>query len=135
MVLRESKIIAPSSFDNFTIDLVDIRGFVSHAAELVGHLKLNGPPHLLALNDTSLDKSLKVVPLPGFTIVSRRDRDEGACGGIAVFAADNIASYITLLHHSVSYERSGHATHADVGFLFTLQLLLAANFSKNRFDL
>ena len=115
VVLRESGIITPSSFDNFTIDLVNIRGFVSHAAELVGHLKFNGSPQLLALNETFLDRSLKVASLPGFTLVSRRDREEGACGGIAVFAADNIASYITLLHHSVSFERSWHAIHADVG--------------------
>ena len=100
-LLCQSKSISPYSFDSFIIDLINIRGFVSHAAELNGHLKLNCYAQIFAINNTFFDKSVKLVSIPGFTLVSRRTG-----GGRLVFADYNIASYIVLLRHYCLFERS-----------------------------
>ena len=105
-LLCQSRSISPYSFDSFIIDLINIRGFVSHAAELNGHLKLNCYAQVFAINNTFLDKSLKIVSIPDFTLVSRRDRSDGAGGGRWVFADYNIASYIVLLRHYCFFKRS-----------------------------
>ena len=105
-LLCQSKSISPYSFDSFIIDLLNIRCVLSHAAELTGHLKLNCYAQIFAINDTILYKSVKIVYIPGFTLVSRRDRSNEAGGGRLVFADDNIASYIVLLRHYCLFERS-----------------------------
>ena len=105
-LLCQSRSISPYSFDSFIIDLINIRGFLSHAAELNGHLKLNCYAQVFAINNTFLDKSLTIVSIPDFTLVSRRDRSDGAGGGRWVFADYNIASYIVLLRHYCLFERS-----------------------------
>ena len=78
-------------------------------------------PHLLALNETFLNRSIGHVAVSCYSLVSRRDRRAGDCerdkrgGGIALFALSAVAQNITLLQHSESYERSWHILHADLG--------------------
>ncbi len=88
---------------------------MSHLAELKGHITLNGPPLLLAINETFLDKSVEKILLGGFQEISRRDRRDGSGGGVMLFAADKIAAYVTLIEHSATHERSWHAIHSDTG--------------------
>ena len=61
-LLCQSRSISHYSFDSFIIDLINIRCFLSHAAELNGHLKLNCYAQIFAINDTFLDKSVKMFP-------------------------------------------------------------------------
>ena len=96
-----------------------MRGYVSHKAELQGHLDLNTPkPHLVALNETHLQRTVAELTLGGYSLVSRLDRRDGRQkGGIALFALPEVASCITMLEHAVddTHERSWHVIHADLG--------------------
>ena len=98
---------------------MNLRGFISHKAERQGRLELNVPkPHLLALNETHLRRTVQELTLGGYSLVSRLDRRDGRMkGGIALFALPEVASCITLLEHATdhTHERSWHAIHADLG--------------------
>ena len=74
----------PSIFGNFSILHCNIRGFLSHRAELEGHLRLlPEAPALICINETFLDDSVDdgVVFLGGYKLVARRDRHDGRFGG------------------------------------------------------
>ena len=106
-------------FNNIILDHVNLRGFITHSAELQGHVELNVPkPHLLAINETHLTRAVKDASFGGYTLVSRLDRRDGRKqGGIALFALPRIAACITLLEHASNedHERSWHALHGDLG--------------------
>ena len=112
-----SREIAP--FNNIILDHINLRGFISHNGELQGDLDLNPPrPHLLAINETQLTKTIKELTFGGYTFVSRLDRRDGRQGGgIALFALPEVTACITLLDHAadVQHERSWHAPHGDLG--------------------
>ena len=73
-------------------------------------------PHMVCLNETFLDESVERIELGGYTMVSRRDRDDGRSGGgIAVFALDCVAGQIVFREHSQQHERSWHTIHSDIG--------------------
>ena len=112
-----SRNLAP--FNHIILDHVNLRGFIRHNAELQGHLELNIPkPHLLALNETHLTRTVKELSLGGCTLVSRLDRiDWRKQGGIVLFASPELAECITLLVHASddTHERSWHALHGDLG--------------------
>ena len=58
----------------------------------------------------------QAMELGGYTLISRRDRDDGRDGGgIALFGLDRVASQVVLLEHSADAERSWHAVHSDIG--------------------
>ena len=76
---------------------------------------MNNFPHLLAINESFLDKSIAEVSVSGYRLVSRRDRRDGSHGGILLFAMDAVANSVTLLRHSESDERSWHVVHSDAG--------------------
>ena len=109
----------PSIFGNFSILHCNIRGFLSHRAELEGHLRLlPEAPALICINETFLDDSVDdgVVSLGGYKLVARRDRHDGRFGGgIICFAADVFSSQIALSEHSVEYERSWLTIHSEIG--------------------
>ena len=107
----------PSPFREFSIFHCNIRGFLSHRAELEGQLQMMPSlPHMVCLNETLLDESVERIELGGYTLVSRRDRDDGRSGGgIAVFVLDNFAGQVVLREHSVRHERSWHTIHSEIG--------------------
>ena len=101
----------------FSMLQCNIRGYISHRAELEGQLRLRASlPQLVCLNETFLDDSVEDIKLGGYRLVSRRDRADGrAGGGIAVFAQDLFAEQMILLKHSPDYERSWHTVLTDIG--------------------
>ena len=64
---------------------INVRGLVSHAAEVMGRLRLlPGLPMLLCFNETFLNKSVGELAIEWYACVSLWDRDDGRdCGGIA----------------------------------------------------
>ena len=91
----------------FTILSVNIRGLISHLAELAASIRLMpSPPSLVCLHETFLNRSIEDICLEGYQLVARRDRDDGRkCGGVAVFAEASIAERVTLLERSRTSER------------------------------
>ena len=85
----------------------NIRGLISHLAELTAVLRLSTkPPALVCLNENFLDPPIEEVMLEGYILVARRDRDDGRkCGGVAVFARSVIASNVALVEKSSCSER------------------------------
>ncbi len=109
----------PSFFEDFSVFQCNIRGFISHRAELEGQLQLlSRAPALICLNETLLDDSVTndQLRLGGYKLASRRDRDDGRTGGgIACFVADALAEQVVLIEHSRDHERSWHTIHSEIG--------------------
>ena len=108
-----------SFFSDFCIFHCNIRGYLSHRAELDGQLRmLDSPPAMVCLNETFLDESVadSQLGLSGYALVSRRDRRDGRSGGgILCFAAQRLAEQIVLCEHSEVDERTWHILHSDIG--------------------
>ena len=108
--------------NSFSILQCNIRGFISHRAELEGQLDVlaasavsSSKPFLVCVNETFLDESIENLQLGGYQLVSRRDRCDGRQGGgIALFAANEIASQVVLLEHASAHERSWHTIHSNI---------------------
>lgn len=96
---------------------MNIRGFISHCAELVTKIRLmREKPALVCINETFLDPSVGEVTLEGYQLVGRRDRNNGRKGGgIIVFAAKEIVVYMTLVKISKESERLWILVHSDLG--------------------
>ena len=101
----------------FRVLHVNIRGWVSHVAELVARLRrMKEKPNLICVNETFLDRTLEHLTLEGYTLVARRDRNDGRQGGgIAALAASDIAERVTLIQSSDDAERFWLMLHADQG--------------------
>ena len=85
---------SPFNFELFTFDFLNIRGFLGKRAELEGHLSLvDSPPHLIALNETFLDKSVESADVSGYSMISRRDRRDGNGGGIVLVAGFHLREH------------------------------------------
>lgn len=69
---------------------------------------------LVAINETFLDKSVGIMNLSGYELVSRRDRDSYG-GGIALFCLTRFFDTITHLDNEADYERSWHTLHSNLG--------------------
>ena len=100
----------PKSGEALDVLHINIRSFVSHAAELNALIQLRkSPPAIVSVNETWLDRSTQQVELEGYELVARRDRQEGQddrkCGGVMVFARADIANSVTLLEKSIAAER------------------------------
>jgi len=73
-------------------------------------------PTLVCLNETFLDESIEEVLLEGYTIVARRDRDDGRKGGgVAVYALDAVCRQFAMAEKSESSERVWLVIHTDTG--------------------
>ena len=108
----------PSIFKDFSLLQCNIRGFLSHRAELEGQLRLlPSVPSMVCLNETFLDESVSddKLWLSGYRLLSRRDRCGRTGGGIACFAADRFIEHVALLEHSADFERTWHTIHSDIG--------------------
>ena len=107
-------------FACFTIDHINIRGWKSHRAELEGHMRLHGEPHVVAINETHLDKTVAEPELSGFSRVLRLDRRDGrSTGGIMACVRKAVSQRVTLLQHSADtdHERSWLLIHSDIGLI------------------
>jgi hypothetical protein len=63
-----------------------------------------------------LNRSIEDVTVEGYRMVARRDRDDGrVCGGVIVYAHEDLASRVTLIEKSADSERVWLIIHADVG--------------------
>jgi hypothetical protein len=95
---------------------LNLRGFVSHQAELQHRIAQSGFPDLVGITESFLDKSTSTAALIGYTLISRLDRRDGRQGGgIALFARDSIASNIVHIADSPLSERSWHILHTHQG--------------------
>ena len=74
----------------------------------------NTVPHVVFLNETKTDESDKNVNLEGYVRICKKDRVKGG-GGIAVFARDDIATKVTVLHESDEDERCWIIVHSNQG--------------------
>ena len=105
----------PSFDTSFTMMHANIRGFISHRAELEASISLlPAMPSIVCLNETFLDKSVLSIALSGYVLLSRRDGDCNG-GGIAIFIHDSLASSAVLAEHSEKAERSWIYVHTDHG--------------------
>ena len=96
---------------------VNIRGSISHAAELTARLRrLQEKPYLICVNETLLDRTVEHLTLEGYLLVARRDRNDRRQGGrIAAFARSAIAERVTLIQSSDYAARFWLMVHADQG--------------------
>ncbi len=100
--------------DCFSFVHFNVRGFLSHVAELVEVLRVLGFPGLVGLSETFLDESIEHVTIPEYELISRRDRDSFG-GGIALFAHKSVAPHVVHVANSESHELSWHIFHSDQG--------------------
>ena len=109
--------ISMTHCNTFDILHVNIRGLLSHVAELTARLRLmEVKPVLLCINETFLDPSVEEVDVEGYTIVARRDRCNGQkCGGVAVYALASRANHVTFLERSADSERVWVLLHTHTG--------------------
>ena len=111
----DSRSLFPHSFSFL---LLNIRGFVSHRAELVGALEQLELPTFVCLNETLLPgtRAMRVIEVPGYVLVSRLDRrNDSGWGGIALFARAGYENCIVHVGDSAVAERSWHVLHTDRG--------------------
>ena len=110
---------ANSLFTKGTLHILfyNIQGLQSHVAELSAAIRVcKTMPTLVCLNETFLDESIEEVLLEGYTIVARRDRDDGRKGGgVAVYALDAVCRQFTMVEKSESCERVWFVMHTDTG--------------------
>jgi len=105
---------------NLTLAHVNVNGLTTkHLAELVIHLGLLNLPIFVALTETKLDKTTKSIIIPGYSLVSRRDRshngDSRGGGGIALFARTDFVMCVATLQHSDFNECTWHVVHTSQG--------------------
>ena len=102
----------------FTFFFINLRGFVSHKAELEATLEELNFPTFVCLNETLLPgvRAMRTLSLLGYTLVSRRDRPNcSGWGGIAMFAKTGYEQNIVHIGDSEFAERSWHVLHTDRG--------------------
>ena len=102
--------------ENFTFLFLNIRGFVSHEAELSALIEQSNFPSFIGLNETFLpgEGILKHVDIKGYVKVSRLDRrDYSGWGGILLYAKRGFEDTIVHVGDSSVAERSWHILHTD----------------------
>ena len=72
------------SSSKISILTMNIRCLLKNLDELVVQLNLH-LPHILSIQETWLNATTEFVHIPGYVLVSRRDRNEGRGGGIAAY--------------------------------------------------
>ena len=103
--------------ESFTIWHCNIRGWLTHNAELAARIRLESQrPAVVCLNETLLDKSVGAVHLEGYALIGRRDRCDGRRGGgVMVFAREDHAAAVTLSFVSGEAERIWCILHSGRG--------------------
>ena len=111
----EPCLLSPECFAFF---LLNLRGFVSHSAELVAVIEELNFPTFVCLNETLLpgERAMRKIILDGYSLVSRLDRrDNSGWGGIALFAKSGFEQCMVHVGDSPVTERSWHILHTDRG--------------------
>jgi len=86
---------------------VNIQSLKAHLAELIFQLE-QYKPHIVLLQETWLDSSTEEVQIPGYGLVSRRDRSPSANrGGIATYQREDFGALVHVCNSEVD-ERSWH---------------------------
>ncbi len=115
---------SPNLFNllGFTVYFINIQSIISAVkrASLAAELERLSPD-IVGLNETWLDSSVSQLEIPGYTLVSRRDRPKTSVGklnhgGIALYHRCG-GILVTHLEDSTIAERSWHVVHTDVGGL------------------
>ena len=106
-------------FTVFFINIQSINSPLKRAALAAELERLT--PDILGLNETWLDSSVENLDIPGYELVSRRDRPSSRVGklnhgGVALYRRRG-GILVTHLEDSSIAERSWHVVHADVGGL------------------
>ena len=105
-----------SSEAGLTMLQINLRGFLSHIAEVTALLRgMDEKPFLVALNETFLTKAIENVQLEGYQVLARRDREGQWGGGVLVFVLDQYFPRVTLVEQSASAERIWVIVHSDRG--------------------
>ena len=115
--LRESGSILLTNNCSFIIFHVNIRGFLSKAAELQARiLMMPVRPSIICLTETWLSPSTARAALVGYSVVVRRDRDDGRNGGgVIIFAIDSLINNVVPIYVSIVAERVWCLIHSDTG--------------------
>ena len=114
--LCQSRPEPPLNLDGFTLLHLNIRGFISHRAELEAHLAMHCYPTFVGITETLLDQSAVSIQLSGYTLISRLDRRTSRRGGgIAFFARNDSSNFVVHMGDSDLFERSWHILHCNHG--------------------
>ena len=92
----------------------NIRGWLSHRDEFVGHIAFLEFPTLLFLNETLLNESIAAPEIPNYELIGRYE-DVSTKRGVAVFALKAVAPDIVVLLKSPASERIWLLLHSHVG--------------------
>ena len=102
--------------ESFTFSFLNIRGFTTHEAELHALTEELGSPTFVGLAETFLSPATKELNVPGYCVVSRRDRpDNSGWGGIALLVHNTYYNCIVHIGNSTCSERSWHLFHTGRG--------------------
>ena len=103
-----------SSLDSFAVFCTNIRSIKANEAELTARINIH-KPEIIAMGETWMDETVSYIPIPGYEVVSRRDRSKDSnCGGVIVYAKTTF-NCIVLLEHSKIAELSWHIIHSHLG--------------------
>ena len=109
----KSEISADNSKGSICIYFVNIQCMLAHLAELAFQLEVHRP-HIVCLQETWLDESVKEVKVAGYTKCSRRDRHPGANrGGVMTLVRDDFNG-LAFIKDSDDEERSWHFLKSGV---------------------
>ena len=98
----------------FLIYCINIRCLLSNHAELCYQVKVL-TPHVILLQETWLNASIEEISIPGYRILSRRDRSVGENrGGIVSLARLDVPN-IVCVEQSENAERAWYYLHFDIG--------------------
>ena len=104
--------------EQFSFFLLNLHGFISHSAELVGVTEELEFQTFVCLNETLLpgERAMPNLVLQRYSMVSRLDRrDSSGWGGVALFARTGFEQCIVHIGDSDVTERSWHILHTDRG--------------------
>ena len=91
---------------DFTLLNINIRGYnkKKNHADLVVHLEIIGQPSFVGITETWMTENGGCIPLPGYTLVFRRDRSDGRIGGgVIIFAHSSVADAVSTVIHFYSF--------------------------------
>ena len=111
--LHDSDASADNSPKGVVVYSVNIRCLKSHLSELCFHLE-EQKPHVVCIQETWLDKSTKEIEVPGYQVISRRDRHEGENRGGVLTLSRNDFNGLVHIADSIIDERSMHFLKFDV---------------------
>ena len=107
---------SPIVLQPFIIYSINIQCLKAHGDELTHYLDLHAP-HLVCIQETWLDESVKNVPIVNYQELARKDRSPDANrGGIITYIRSDVHNVVHLSMSAVA-ERMIHLVHTDTGIL------------------